>query len=82
MYVVEHYRHSVTRRFREANISGNDGFKDLCAKEAAQVGGDLLGKGGSVVVHGEKNAFDGKRRIYGTTEAHKCVQKLRDAFEG
>src|SRR5271170_3116748 len=42
MYVVEHYRHPVARRFRKANISGNYGFENLCAEKAAKVCGYLL----------------------------------------
>jgi len=81
MYVVEHYRQPVARRLGEANISGNNGFKDLSAEKTAQIGGDLLGKRGSIVVHGEKDAFDREGWVDGTTEAHQSVQKFGDAFE-
>ena len=59
MYVVEHarYGHAVAWRFGQADIARNDGFKDLCAEEAAKVGGNLAREGGAVVVHREEDAF-------------------------
>jgi hypothetical protein len=43
MYVVEHYGHAVTWGLSEPDITRNDGFKDLSAEEAAEIGCDLLG---------------------------------------
>jgi len=43
MYVVEHYGHAVAWGFCEPDIARNDGFKDLSAEEAAEIGCDLFG---------------------------------------
>jgi|HubBroStandDraft_5_1064220.scaffolds.fasta_scaffold02076_2 hypothetical protein len=81
MYVVEHDGHAVAGRFCQADIARNDGFKDLRAEKAAEIGGNLLGKRGAVVVHREKDAFDREGRIDGASEAHQGVEEFGDAFE-
>src|SRR5271170_1735710 len=50
MYVIEYNRLTVTRSFCQADIAGNHGLENLLAEEAAQIGADLLGKCGSLVV--------------------------------
>ena len=52
MYVVEDYWLSVAWRLRQPHISWDYRLKYLSAKEAAQVGGDLLRESCAVVVHG------------------------------
>jgi hypothetical protein len=74
MYVVEHYRHSVARGLGKTDIARYDGFKDLSAEEAAEIGCDLLRQRGAVVVHREKNAFDCQRWIDRTAQAHQGVE--------
>ena len=81
MYVVEDHRHAVARRLGQANIPRNDALENLGAEERAQVGGDLLGKRGAVVVHREKNALDGERWIDGAAETGQRVEKLGHALE-
>lgn len=81
MYVVEHYWHAVAWRFSQTHIPGNDAFKHLGAEEASKIGSNLLGKRGSVVVHGQKDALDCEGRVDSAAEAHERVEELRDAFE-
>src|SRR5262245_53641099 len=44
LYVVEYYRFSMTWRFRQSNVSGNDGCKDLRPEKVAKVGHYLCGE--------------------------------------
>jgi hypothetical protein len=63
MNVVEHYGHSVARRFGKANISRYHGLEYLTAEEASQVGSDLLRESGAVIVHCQQDALDGEGRV-------------------
>ena len=74
MYVVEHYRLSVTWSLGEPNIPRDYRFEDLRSEEASEIGGHLLGESRSVIVHRQENAFDGERRVDCTAESHKCVE--------
>jgi hypothetical protein len=82
MYVVYDDGLSVTWGFCEPDISRNDRVEYLGTEKAAEVGGDLLGKRCAVIKHGEENAFYGKRRVNGATQAHESVVEFGDAFHG
>jgi len=81
MNVVEKYGHAVTWSFREADVPGNHGFKDLGTEEAPEIGGDLLGKSRPVVVHREKDTFNREGWINGSAQTHERVEKFGDTFE-
>ncbi|MFZ0736705.1 MAG: hypothetical protein WBL70_01495 [Candidatus Acidiferrales bacterium] len=82
MYVVEQYRLSVAWRFRQADIPRNNRFKDLGAEEASEVRSDLFRQRRTIIVHGEEDALDGKRRIYAAAEPHEGVEKFGYSLEG
>jgi hypothetical protein len=81
MYVVEHDGHAVAGSLCQTDIARDHCFKDLCAEEAAQIGGNLLGKRGAVVVHRQQDAFDREGRINRSAKAHQSVEELGDAFQ-
>src|SRR5262245_802665 len=58
VYIIENNRFTEARRFCQAYIARNDALKDLSPEKTAQVGRDLSGKRGALVIHGEQNAFD------------------------
>ncbi len=68
--------------FGQTDISRDHCSKYLCSEKAAQVGGYLLGQDGSIVIHGQKDSFDGDFRIDGSADAHERVQELRYALKG
>src|SRR3989344_5847336 len=80
--VVEQDGLAVTRRFGQAHVSGNDAREDLGAEEVAQVGQNLAGKVGALVVHGEQDPFDGELRIERAPDAHQGVEQLAHPFQG
>ena len=82
MYVIENYRHPVTRCLGQPNIARNDRFKDFVSKETSQISCYLLREGRPVVVHREEYAFDLESWIYSPAEAHERIQKLRHTLNG
>src|SRR5579859_6169070 len=68
--VVENYRLSMTRGFREADVSGNHCGEHLRAEETPKICGDLLRQRRAVVIHGEQNALDSERGINRAAQAH------------
>jgi len=70
MYVVKHDGFSVAGGLGQAHIPRDNGGEDLCAEEASEVGGYLAGKGCTLIIHGEKDAFDCQSWIEGTADAH------------
>jgi hypothetical protein len=80
MYVVEHYRHPVTRGFGQTHIPRNYAFEDLGAEETSKVGSDLLGESRSVVIHRQENAFYLEGWVYRAAKTHMRVQELRNAL--
>src|SRR6516225_2367541 len=56
LLVVKDNRFAETGRFGQANISRNDAFENLPAKERAQVVRNLARERGAVVVHREQDA--------------------------
>ena len=76
MYVVEHHRLSVTRRFCQTDVTRDNRFEHLRSKETFQVGSNLFRESSSVVIHSEENAFDGEGWINSAAEAHQGVEKL------
>src|SRR5271165_3784684 len=58
MNIVENDGFSKTWCFCEPHISRNYALEDLGAEETAQVGGNLPGECGALVVHGEKDTLD------------------------
>jgi hypothetical protein len=81
MYVVEHDGHAMAGGLGQADIARNDGFEYLRTEEAAEIGGDLLGERGAVVIHGEKDAFDGELGVDSATKAHERIKKFGYALE-
>src|SRR5712672_1072806 len=81
MNVVEVDRLSMAWCLRQTHISRNYRLKHLRTEETAQIGSDLLGKGGSLVVHGQNDALYGQIRIQSSSDAHQGVKQFRDAFE-
>src|SRR5580658_5714044 len=82
MYVVEHYRLTMTGRFSQSYVPRNYGFIDLRPEKTAKVRSHLLRKCSAIVVHGEKDSLDSKRWIYGAPQPHQGIEQLRYAFEG
>src|SRR5689334_12573303 len=80
--VVGQDRFSEAGRLSEADASRNNGSKDFFFEELAEVGLDLAGQVGAVVVHRQEDAFDSQAGIEGLFEAVDCIDELRDAFEG
>src|SRR5271170_4247289 len=80
MYVVEHYRLTMTGRLCQSYVARNYGFIDLRAEEAAKVGRHLLREGSAIIVHGEEDPFDGKRGIDGAAQPHQRIEQLRYSF--
>ena len=74
MNVIEHYGHSMARRFGKANISRYHCFEHLAAEEASQVGSHLFRKRSAVIVHRQQNALDGEGGIDRASESHKRVE--------
>src|SRR5580765_7406277 len=55
-HVVENHRHSMTRRFTEANVSRDHRPKYFFLEELPHVGRDLLTEIGALVEHREQDA--------------------------
>src|ERR1700722_12662845 len=70
-----------TGRLRQPNIARNYRLEDLSTEETAEISSNLARKRGSLVIHRQKNAFDLEFRIQRAPDAHKRVEKLRNAFE-
>ena len=81
MYVIEYDGLSVAGGFGQTHVSGNYGLEDLRSKEAPQVGRYLFRQSGTVVIHGQQNTLDRKRRVDGPTKAHESIQEFGDTFE-
>src|SRR5437016_2805485 len=58
MNIVKNDRFPKTRCFCQAYIPWNHALKDLCSKETAQVGSNLAGKCGPLIVHRKQDPFD------------------------
>jgi len=82
MYVVEYDWFSVAGCLREAYVPRNHRSEYLRAEEAPEVGGDLLGERGTIVIHSEQDALDGKCRVNRAAKAHQCVEQFGDALHG
>src|SRR5467141_1170425 len=61
--VVKNDRFSETGCFCKAHIARNHAFEYLRSEETAQIRGNLPGKGGPLIVHGEQDSFDFKAWI-------------------
>jgi hypothetical protein len=81
MYVVEHYWHSMARRFGEANIPWYNRFEYFTSEKASQVGCNLLREGGAVIVHRQQNSLDGEGGVDRAAEAHERVEQLGDTLK-
>ena len=73
---------AVTRGFCQADVAGDSGGEELVLEELAEVGGDLLGEVGTVIDHGEDDAFKAERRVEGLGDAVEGADELGDAFKG
>ena len=62
-YVVQHYRHSVARRFRKADIARNNRVIHALAKVLSYFFRNLFAYYRAVVVHGKHHAFHFKRGV-------------------
>lgn len=71
----------MTWCFRQANVPGYHGLKNLRSKKAPQVSSNLTRKCGPLVIHGEQDAFDCQRWIQATSDAHQCIEQFRYAFQ-
>src|ERR1043166_279404 len=58
MYIIENNRLTKAWRFSKTNIAWNDTLKNLRSKEAAEIGRNLPGQGGSLVVHRKQDPLD------------------------
>src|ERR1700722_9247251 len=74
-------RLAMAWRLRQAYISRNYRLKHLRAEKTPQIRRDLLGKAGSLVVHGQNDALNGQIWIQRPPDAHKRVKKLRNALK-
>lgn len=68
-------------RFGQAHISRNHGLEHLRTKKTPEIGRDLTGERGSLVVHSENNALDFESRIQIAANPHQRVEQLGNAFE-
>ncbi len=66
----------MTRRFGQADIARDHRGKYLSAEETAQIGGDLSGEGGPLVIHCEEDSLDGEIRIESSADPHQRVKEL------
>ena len=71
-----------TGGFGEADAAGDGGLEDLILEEFAEIGGDLAGEVGAVVVHGEENAFNFEGMLEGFADSLDGIDEFGDAFEG
>jgi hypothetical protein len=76
MNVVEVDWFSMARRLSQANIPWDDRFKDLGAKKASKVRGDLFGQRRALVIHRKHDALDGKIWVQSPSDPHQRVQKF------
>lgn len=68
--------------FGEPDTTRHDGTEYFVFEEFTEVGLDLPGQVGSIVVHGQKNTFDAEAGIEGLFDAVDGVDELGDALEG
>jgi hypothetical protein len=80
--VIEGYGFAVAGCFGQTDVAGNTCLKELVVEERFEIFIDLLGQIGAVIVHGEKDAFEGKTGVEGLGDAVKSGHKLRDTLEG
>lgn len=66
----------------ESDTSRDDGTEYFLFEEFTEVGLDLPGQVGPIVVHGQENTFDGETWIEGLFDAVDGIDELRYALEG
>src|SRR5260370_35467951 len=76
--VVENNGFPKAWRLCQADIARNHALEDLRSKESAHSAGYLLGKRGSLAVHGQKNTHDCKVRIHSPPDAHQRIKAFGD----
>src|ERR1700675_1293850 len=81
VYIIENNRFTKTWCFGQTHIPGNQALEDLGPKEAAQVGGDLPGKAGPLVVHRQEYALYFKARVQRPANPHQGVKEFGNALE-
>lgn len=69
-------------RFGEANAPGDHSFQDFIAEELAEVGGNLTGEVGTVVIHRKENSLDRDGMPEGFANTVDGVHECGDAFKG
>lgn len=69
-------------RLGQTDAARNDGPEDLIFEELAQIGRNLPGEVGAIVVHGEQNPFNLKRMAEGIADAIDGIHQARNTFEG
>jgi len=79
--IVAQDRFTETRSLGETNAARNDCIEDAISEKLFQVGSNLAGKVGTVVVHGEQDALDGERVVEGIVNSVNGIHELGDAFE-
>src|SRR5258708_25435307 len=79
--IVKNDWFSETWSFCKPHISRYHAFEDLCAKETAQISGNLAGKSRPLVVHCKQDTFDFEAWIEGAPDAHQCIQEFGVACE-
>ncbi len=80
--VIERNGFAVAGGLGEADIAGDGGLEDAVVEEADEVFADLLGEVGSVVEHGEEDAFEGEAGVEAGGDAVEGGHEFGDSFEG
>jgi len=66
----------MARSFRQTDIARDQRGKYLSAEKTAQIGGDLPGEGGPLVIHCKEDSLDGEIRIESSADSHQRIEEL------
>jgi hypothetical protein len=79
--IVEHYRFSMARCFRESDVARNHRLEDLAGKVTMNFVPDLLGHTGPTIEHRQHDAFDAEPRIESFADEFDSSKQVREALE-
>src|SRR2546422_391060 len=80
--VVKQDRFSITRRFGQPDVSGNQRVEDLVAEKILQVVPDLVREVCPLVEHGQEDPFHGEPRVVRAADPKQRVKELGNALQG
>src|SRR5208282_2144520 len=82
VYVIEYNRLTMTRCFCKAHVARNYGLENLLAEEASQVGADLFGECGALIVHCQQDSLDCEIGVERSANPHEGVEEFGNPLEG